>query len=63
MSSKYNEVPKYKLKNIIKKEKIVNKILKDSLKNKKVSIYGGKMKLLYFISKLLPYDFLMLFIK
>lgn len=63
VSSKYNEVPKYKLKNIIKKEKIVNKILKDSLKNKKVSIYGIKMKSLYFISKLLPYDFLMLFIK
>lgn len=63
VSSKYYEVPKYKLKNIIKKEKIVNKILKDSLKNKKVSIYGIKMKMLYMISKILPYDFLMLFIK
>ena len=61
--SKYHEVPKYKLKNTVKVEKVVEKILKDSKKNKKLSIYGFKMKLVFILSKIFSYDFLMLFIK
>ena len=62
-SSKYYEVPKYKYKNIVDHKKVVKKILKDSVKNKKVSIYGFKMKMVFILSKMFSYDFLMRFIK
>lgn len=62
-SSKYHEIPKYKYKNIVDHKKVVRKILKDSVRNKKVSIYGFKMKLLFVLSKVFSYEFLMKFMK
>ncbi len=59
----YHQVKLYKKMARVKPEKVVSKALLDAHYRKHISVYGVSMKLFRFISKILPHNIIVKFIK
>ena len=62
MAEQTGSIPIYKRLVMADPEKVVRKAFLDAVAGKSMSVYGGTMKMLHVMTKLLPHEFMLNFI-
>lgn len=63
IAERYQSVKIYKKLSMVRADKVVHQALVDAKRGKTVSVYGGLMKGFHLLTKILPTDFLMMFVR
>jgi hypothetical protein len=63
IAERYESVKLYKKMTMVSADKVVHRALTDAAHGRSVSVYGGFIKVFRVLAKILPADFLMMFVR